>query len=91
MFASLLILLVLPFTDFSRVKGPENKPAVKFSFWAFVGTFLILIFVGAQHPESPFVELGQFATFLYFSWFLLIMPVLSILENTLVDLGLKNV
>jgi ubiquinol-cytochrome c reductase cytochrome b subunit len=32
MFGSLLILLVLPFTDLSRIRGNQFRPAMKFFF-----------------------------------------------------------
>lgn len=40
--------------------------------------------LGACHVESPFVELGQGATILYFAYFILIVPFVSALENTLI-------
>jgi ubiquinol-cytochrome c reductase cytochrome b subunit len=43
--------------------------------------------LGACHVETPFIELGQISTALYFSYFIFIVPVVSILENTLVDLS----
>jgi ubiquinol-cytochrome c reductase cytochrome b subunit len=42
--------------------------------------------LGACHVETPFIELGQISTALYFSHFVLIVPVLSLIENTLIDL-----
>jgi ubiquinol-cytochrome c reductase cytochrome b subunit len=42
--------------------------------------------LGACHVESPFIELGQISTALYFSYFLLIVPIFSLIENTLIDL-----
>ena len=42
--------------------------------------------LGAKHVESPFIEFGQISTVLYFSHFLFIVPFISWLENTLVDL-----
>jgi ubiquinol-cytochrome c reductase cytochrome b subunit len=42
--------------------------------------------LGACHVESPFIELGQISTALYFSHFILIVPILSLIENTLIDL-----
>jgi len=43
--------------------------------------------LGAKHVESPFIELGQVSTVLYFSYFILIVPTVSLIENTLVDLN----
>jgi len=46
--------------------------------------------LGAKHVESPFIEFGQISTVLYFSHFLIIVPAISLLENTLASLNLKN-
>jgi ubiquinol-cytochrome c reductase cytochrome b subunit len=45
--------------------------------------------LGAEHVEVPFIELGQLSTVLYFSYFIFIVPAISIIENTFVDLNLK--
>lgn len=88
MFASLLILLAMPLLDTSRLRGSQFRPIMKFMFWVFVSNFFILLWVGSQHPVSPFSEIGQFATFLYFAWFLVLVPFTGILENTLIDLAI---
>jgi len=46
--------------------------------------------LGACHVETPFIELGQLSTALYFSYFVLIVPVISLIENTLMDLSLVD-
>jgi len=46
--------------------------------------------LGACHVETPFIELGQISTVLYFSYFVLIVPVISLIENTLVDFSFIN-
>lgn len=43
--------------------------------------------LGAKHVEDPFITFGQISTTLYFIYFLAIVPLLSLLENTLVDLN----
>ena len=40
MFGSLLILLVLPYTDLSRIRGNQFKPFMKFAFWLFVNILI---------------------------------------------------
>ena len=87
MFGSLLILLVFPYTDLSRIRGNQFKPFMKFAFWLFVVDFIILMLIGSQHPNSPYVEIGQIATAFYFAWFLIIVPAIGILENTFMDLA----
>ena len=90
MFGSLLILLILPLTDISRTRSNQFRPAMKLAYWFFVVNFIILMWIGSQHPETPYSEIGQFATAFYFAWFLIIVPVLSISENTLTDIALLN-
>jgi ubiquinol-cytochrome c reductase cytochrome b subunit len=86
MFSALLIILILPLTDLGRSRGLQFRPLSKAFFYIFVMNFLILMQLGAKHVESPFIEFGQISTVLYFSYFILIVPVLSILENTLTDI-----
>lgn len=87
MFASLFILLILPITDTSRIRGNQFRPIMKFAFWVLVVVFIILFWIGASHPVSPYSEIGAVATALYFSWFIIIVPVTGIVENTLMDLA----
>ncbi len=90
MFGSLLILLILPIVDLARVRGSQYRPFMKFALWTFFVNFLILIWLGSQHPEEPYVTIGQISTGLYFSWFLIIVPFIGVLENTLMDLSLTS-
>lgn len=90
MFGSLLIFLVLPLTDLSRIRGSQFRPIMKFAFWFFVVDFFILMFIGSQHPNSPYVEIGQAATAFYFAWFLLIVPIAGLSENTLFDVATEK-
>ena len=89
MFGSLLILLILPITDLGRIRGSQFRPLMRLAFWSFVVNFLILVWIGSQHPEEPFVFIGQVATAYYFAWFLIIVPAIGIFENTIMDLALK--
>jgi ubiquinol-cytochrome c reductase cytochrome b subunit len=90
MFAAILILLVMTYTDLSKIRGIQFRPISKIAFYIFIANFLILMQLGAKHVESPFIELGQLSTVLYFSHFLIIVPMVSLLENTLVDLSFYN-
>ena len=90
MFSAILVLLILPLVDLGKTKGLQFRPLSKIAFYIFVANFLVLMQLGAKHVESPFIEFGQISTVLYFSYFILIVPVLSIIENTLVDLSLEK-
>lgn len=90
MFASLLILLVLPFTDLSRIRGNHFKPLSRVFFWLIVCTFFLLMELGSRHAEAPYILMGQVATALYFSYFLILVPVVTLLENSLVDINMQT-
>ena len=90
MFGSLLILLILPITDVSRIRGSTFRPFMKFAFWFFVVDFVILMWIGSQHPTEPYVTIGQVATAFYFVWFIAIVPVVGIFENTTMDFATGN-
>jgi len=90
MFSAILIIMTMPFTDLGRSRGLQFRPLSKVTFYIFVANFLVLMQLGAKHVESPFIEFGQISTILYFSHFLVIVPVVSLLENSLVDLHLNS-
>ena len=86
MFAAIVALLIMPFSDLSKIKGMPFRPLSKITFYIFVANFLILMQLGAKHVESPFIEFGQISTGLYFLYFILIIPFVTLLENTLAEL-----
>nr|QPC56046.1 cytochrome b [Ophiocordycipitaceae sp.]QUT09480.1 cytochrome b [Ophiocordycipitaceae sp.]QUT09508.1 cytochrome b [Ophiocordycipitaceae sp.]QUT13238.1 cytochrome b [Ophiocordycipitaceae sp.]DAJ12166.1 TPA_asm: cytochrome b [Ophiocordycipitaceae sp.] len=90
MFSSLIIILLLPKADLGLTKGLQFRPISKIMFYTFVINFLILMQLGAKHVESPYIELGQVSTILYFSYFLVIVPVSSIIENTLIEVERRS-
>ena len=79
----------MPFTDISKLRGIQFRPFSKVAFYIFVANFLILMQLGAKHVESPFIEFGQISTILYFSHFLVIVPLINLLENSLINLANK--
>ena len=90
MLSAILMLLVMPYTDLSRSRGIQFRPLSKTAFYVFLGNFLILMVLGAKHVESPFIEFGQISTVLYFSHFLVIVPLISLIENSLIDISIDK-
>jgi hypothetical protein len=88
MLSAILILLAMPFTDLSRSRGLQFRPLSKIAFYIFIANFLILMVLGAKHVESPYIEFGQISTVIYFAHFLIIVPFISLLENSLVELAI---
>nr|ATE46976.1 cytochrome b [Aspergillus oryzae] len=90
MFAAILALMVMPITDLSKLRGVQFRPLSKVAFYIFVANFLVLMQIGAKHVETPFIEFGQISTVLYFAYFFVIVPVVSLIENSLVELATKK-
>jgi ubiquinol-cytochrome c reductase cytochrome b subunit len=86
MFSAILVILIMPYTDMSKIRGMAFRPYSKIAFYVFVANFLILAQLGAKHVESPFIEFGQLSTVLYFSHFLIIVPIITLIENSLIEL-----
>nr|YP_009186393.1 apocytochrome b [Pneumocystis carinii]ACZ82950.1 apocytochrome b [Pneumocystis carinii]AFR90431.1 apocytochrome b [Pneumocystis carinii] len=90
MIASILVLFLLPLLDLSRIRGSVFRPLSKFFFWIFVTNFLLLMYLGSQHVEEPYITIGRYGTLLYFSYFVFIVPIIAVIENTLADLALTK-
>ena len=91
MFSAILALLSMSFTDLSKLRGIQFRPLSKIMFFIFVANFLILMQLGAKHVEFPFIEFGQISTALYFIYFLVIVPFITLLENSLMDLTISKI
>lgn len=77
----------MPLFDTARVRGAQFRPMYRAAFWLFALDFYVLMQVGAEHVEAPWILVGQIATAVYFGWFLLLVPAIGIIENTLMDVA----
>jgi len=83
MFSSILILLILPWLDTSRVRSGRFRPVFKWFFWIFLADTIALGFVGAHPPEGWYLVLGRVATIWYFFHFIILLPLLGWFERPL--------
>lgn len=83
MFSAILIILTTVIADLSKLRGLQFKPLNKVMFFLFVSNLLLLMVLGAKHVESPYIEIGQLATLFYFSYFIVIIPLTTIFENSI--------
>jgi quinol-cytochrome oxidoreductase complex cytochrome b subunit len=86
LFASLLVLLLLPIISTSKVRSSLYRPLHQKFFWFLVADFILLGYIGQSSPETPFLEIGQIASVYYFMYFLVIIPCLGLLESKLIRL-----
>lgn len=80
---SILVLAVLPFVHTSNLKGLSFRPIAKLMYWFFMMNFILLTWIGSKPVEDPYIFIGQLSSIFYFSYFLLIVPLVGYLENNL--------
>jgi len=85
MLGSLLVLLIIPFTNTSDVRNTTYRPLFKVFFWLFIVDFVILTWVGQKPVKDYFILTGQIATFYYFLFFIVLIPVIGKVESILVN------
>jgi ubiquinol-cytochrome c reductase cytochrome b/c1 subunit len=78
---AIFILFLLPWLDTSKVRSARFRPLYKQFFWIFVANAIVLGYIGAQPPEGMFLIIGRIATAYYFIHFLIIMPLLGLVET----------
>lgn len=88
--ASLGIVAFLPFFHWSKVKSVSHRPLAKAFFWIFIANFLLLTWLGGKPVEDPYIFLSRLSSFIYFSYFVFIMPSLGICENFLLFKGSES-
>src|SRR5262249_50304989 len=80
--ASIVILAFLPWLDTSRVRSGRYRPLYRQFFWVFVLVCIGLGYLGSQPPEGIYVIVAPILTAYYFLHFLIILPLLGVLETT---------
>lgn len=69
--ASIIILLVLPFSQKRKTRGTQFYPLTQISFWVIVNIVILLTWIGARPAEDPYIIVGQTLTVLYFLYFII--------------------
>lgn len=81
MFGSILVLFLLPWLDTSKVRSMRYRPVARMWFFLFVIVCIMLGWLGAKPAEGVYVTLSQIGTAYYFAFFLIILPLLGIMET----------
>lgn len=91
MFGAIAILFVLPWLDTSKVRSARFRPLYRQFFWIFVIVCLGLGYCGGAMPDDILIPVGdggmtvthlsQILTAYYFLHFLVVFPVLGLIEK----------
>lgn len=81
MFGAIIVLFFLPWLDTSKVRSAVYRPWYKLFFWVFVADCILLGWLGSRQPTDTYTTMAQFGTLYYFSFFLIIMPLLGLFET----------
>jgi len=83
MFASILVLFILPWLDSSKVRSANFRPLYRIAYWIFAVVCVGLGYLGGQPAEGVYVLLSRLLTAYYFAHFLVILPWISKIEKPL--------
>jgi ubiquinol-cytochrome c reductase cytochrome b subunit len=81
MFGSIAVLFFVPWLDTSKVRSAVYRPWYKLFFWIFVANAIFLGWLGSKPAEGWYIPAMQISTLYYFGFFLVVMPVLGLIET----------
>ena len=75
------MLLFVPWLDTRRVRSAKYRPIYKWFFWLLRITCLALGYLGAKPAEGVYVIWARIFTVYYFAHFLVVMPIVGMIET----------
>ena len=91
LFFAIIVLFLLPFLVEVYIRSSIFKPLSRFLFWLIFIDCLILGWLGGESVISPFYEIGQITTSLFFLFFLVFKPLINNIELFLIGVNKKYI
>lgn len=85
MISAILVLLLLPIINTSKIRSSKFRPIFGVAYWFLVSDFLLLGWIGQKPVESPYIEIGMGATVFYFVFLLVLIPLIGIIESAMIQ------
>lgn len=79
-----ICLFALPFINSSETRSSSFRPIYKKLFWLLVADCFILVYIGQQAVEEPYILIGQIASVYFLAFFLIVVPFLGKIEKYLI-------
>ena len=83
--SSILVLFLVPILQTSKQRSLTFRPLSQILFWTLVADVVILTWIGGIPVEHPYIIVGQIASFIYFSIFLVLAPIAGLVENKIIE------
>jgi quinol-cytochrome oxidoreductase complex cytochrome b subunit len=83
MISAILVLFLLPIISTADTRSTKFRPLFGLAYWFLVSDFILLGWIGQKPVESPYIEIGMFATGFYFFFLIVLIPLLGYLESKL--------
>ncbi|WGH77195.1 cytochrome b [Jannaschia ovalis] len=83
MFGAIAVMAFAPWLDTSSVRSGRYRPMFKWWFWLLVIDFFVLMWLGSMPAEEPWATLSLIASVYWFAYFLVILPLLGVIEKPL--------
>ena len=77
MVAAILILMLLPFINFTLSRSTKFRMLFNKAYWFLVGDFVLLGWLGQKPVEAPYIDLGLYSTIFYFMFILVLIPAIG--------------
>nr|YP_010960624.1 cytochrome b [Uroconger lepturus]WNH38066.1 cytochrome b [Uroconger lepturus] len=84
--SSILVLLLVPILHTAKLRSMAFRPISQILFWTLVADMAVLTWIGGMPVEDPYILIGQVASIIYFSLFLVINPLAGWVENKMLKL-----